>query len=236
MKDEFKNFLGFILHASSFILQFMDKIIVLIGAPGAGKGTQARLLQTRRNIPQISTGDMFRETKELKTALAEEIRRIMASGNLISDELTLEVVKDRVSRDDCKGTFILDGYPRTAVQAKQLEQISEELSKPVQAILIDIPTQKLEKRMTGRRSCPVCGEIYNIHFKQPKKDSFCDFHPDTELKHRADDYEDKVKVRLTAYEKNTAPLIDYYEKSDRLARVSGEGNLEEIYAELERIV
>lgn len=214
----------------------MDKIIVLIGAPGAGKGTQARLLQTRRGIPQISTGDMFREMKELKTPLAEEIREIMASGNLISDELTSKVVKDRVLREDCDGTFILDGYPRTAVQAKQLEKISEELNKPVQAILIDVPLENLEKRMTGRRSCPACGEIYNIYFKPPKNDNICDFHPDTELKHRADDYEDKVKVRLAAYEKNTAPLIDYYEKSNRLARISGEGGLEEIYVELEKIV
>ena len=214
----------------------MDKIIVLIGAPGAGKGTQARLLQTRRGIPQISTGDMFREMKELNTPLAQEIKEIMASGNLISDELTLEVVKERVSRDDCKGTFILDGYPRTAVQAKQLEQISEDLNKPVQAILVDVPLQQLEKRMTGRRSCPVCGEIYNIYFKSPKNDNVCDFHPDTELKHRADDYEDKVKVRLAAYQKNTAPLIEYYENSGRLARVSGEGDLEEIYAELEELV
>jgi adenylate kinase len=214
----------------------MDKIIVLIGAPGAGKGTQARLLQTRCGIPQISTGDMFREMKELSTPLAQEIKEIMASGNLISDELTLEVVKERVSRDDCKGTFILDGYPRTAVQAKQLEQISEDLDKPVQAILVDVPLEQLEKRMTGRRSCPVCGEIYNIYFKSPKNDNVCDFHPDTELKHRADDYEDKVKVRLAAYQKNTAPLIEYYENSDRLARVSGEGDLEEIYAELEKLV
>ncbi len=207
-----------------------------MGAPGAGKGTQARLLQTRRKIPQISTGDMFREMKELDTPLAKEIRQIMASGNLISDELTLEVVKERVSRDYCKGTFILDGYPRTEVQAKQLEQISENLNKPVQAILVDVPLEKLEMRMTGRRSCPVCGEIYNIHFKPPKNDNVCDFHPDTKLKHRTDDYEDKVKVRLATYEKNTAPLIDYYEKSDRLARVNGEGGLEEIYAELEKLV
>ena len=214
----------------------MDKIIVLIGAPGAGKGTQARLLQTRQGIPQISTGDMFREMKDLNTPLAQEIKEIMASGNLISDELTLKVVKERVSRNDCNGTFILDGYPRTAVQAKQLEQISKELNKPVQAILIDVPLEQLEKRMTGRRSCPICGEIYNIHFRSPKNDNVCDFHPDTELKHRADDYEDKVKVRLAAYEKNTAPLIEYYENSDRLARVNGEGESEEIYAELENLI
>ena len=185
---------------------------------------------------KFSTGDMFREMKDLDTPLAEEIRQIMASGNLISDELTLEVVKERVSREDCNGTFILDGYPRTEIQAKQLEKISEELGKPVVAILIDVPLDHLERRMTGRRSCPVCGEIYNIYFKSPKNDNVCDFHPDSVLKHRADDYEDKVKVRLTTYEKNTAPLIDYYEKSGRLKRVSGEGEMEEIYAELEGLV
>ena len=132
--------------------------------------------------------------------------------------------------------FILDGYPRTSIQAKQLEQISKDLNKPVQAILIDVPLDHLEKRMTGRRSCPVCGEIYNIFFKAPKVDNYCDFHPEVQLKHRADDYEDKVKVRLATYEKNTAPLINYYEKSNRLARVNGEGRLEEIYAELEKLI
>ena len=214
----------------------MSKIIVLIGAPGAGKGTQARLLQERRGIPQISTGDMFREMKNADTPLAREIQAILASGKLVSDDLTFQVVKERVSRDDCQGTYILDGYPRTAVQAAQLEELAEAQGKEIQAILVNVPLEDLEKRMTGRRSCPMCGEIYNIHYKPPQNNNICDFHPQTELTHRADDFEEKVKVRLATYEEQTKPLIDYYENSGRLKKVDGTGDVESIYSELEKLV
>lgn len=214
----------------------MSKIIVLIGAPGAGKGTQARLLEERRNTPQISTGDMFREMKNLDSPLAREVQAIMASGKLISDELTFQIVKDRTSRDDCRGTYILDGFPRTAVQAEMLEELALEQGKEISAILVDVPLGFLEKRMTGRRICPVCGEIYNIYFKPPKVDNVCDFHPEAELNHRADDTEEKVKVRLSTYEQQTKPLLDYYEKSGRLQKVDGTGDLETIYRELEKLI
>lgn len=214
----------------------MSKIIVLIGAPGAGKGTQARLLQERKGIPQISTGDLFREMKNSDTPLAKEVQEIMASGKLISDELTYEIVKDRTAREDCQGTYILDGYPRTAVQAEQLEELAKEQNKEIQAILVDIPLDDLEKRMTGRRSCPVCGEIYNIYFKPPKVEGFCDYHPEAALTHRADDTEEKVKVRLATYDELTKPLLDYYEKTDRLKKINGDQAPEEIYTELEKLV
>lgn len=211
----------------------MSKIIVLIGAPGAGKGTQARLLEERKNIPQISTGDMFREMKNLNSPLAREVQEVMNSGKLISDELTFQIVKDRTSREG--GTYILDGFPRTAVQAKMLEVLALEQGKEISAILVDVPLENLEKRMTGRRSCPVCGEIYNVYFKPPKNDNVCDFHPEAQLKHRADDTEEKVKIRLLTYEQQTKPLIDYYEKSGRLKRVDGTGELEAIYQKLEKL-
>ncbi|MGI8494880.1 MAG: adenylate kinase [Pyrinomonadaceae bacterium] len=214
----------------------MSKIIVLIGAPGAGKGTQARLLQERRDIPQISTGDMFREMKNADTPLAREIQAVMASGKLISDDLTFQVVKERTDREDCAGTYILDGYPRTAVQAEQLEELAKEQGKTINAILVDIPLDHLEKRMTGRRSCPVCGEIYNIYFKPPMSDNVCDLHPETTLTHRADDTEEKVKVRLATYEEQTKPLLDYYEKSGRLKKVDGNQEVEEIYSRLEKLI
>ena len=214
----------------------MSKIIVLIGAPGAGKGTQARLLQERRGIPQISTGDMFREMKSADTPLGKEVQAIMASGKLVSDELTLQIVKDRTSRDDCRGTYILDGYPRTAVQAGQLEELAKEQGKEIQAIEVDVPRDELTKRLTGRRSCPVCGEIYNIYSKPPKHDNVCDLHPDARLEHRADDAEEKVKVRLATYDELTQPLLEYYERSGRLKKINGTGEVEDIYAELNKLV
>jgi adenylate kinase len=214
----------------------MGKIIILIGAPGVGKGTQARLLQERRGIPQISTGDMFREMKKADTPLAREVQEIMASGKLISDELTFQIVKDRTSRGDCRKIYILDGYPRTAVQAEQLEELASEQGKEIEAIEVDIPREELMKRLTGRLSCPVCGEIYNIYSKPPKVDNACDFHPDTQLTHRADDNEESVATRLATYDELTEPLLSYYEKTGRLKKISGEGSLEEIYSQLEKMI
>jgi adenylate kinase len=214
----------------------MDKIIVLIGAPGAGKGTQAKLLQERKNIPQISTGDMFRALAKADTPLAQEIKAIQAAGNLVPDELTVKMVEERTSADDCKGTYLLDGFPRTAPQAEKLESLAEKQGKAIEAILVDVPVDQLEKRMTGRRNCPVGGEIYNVYFAPPKVEGFCDQHPDVALEQRSDDREEKVKVRLANYEKDTAPLIDYYEKSGRLQRIDGTRGVEDIYAELEKLV
>jgi adenylate kinase len=214
----------------------MNKIIVLIGAPGAGKGTQARLLQERRGIPQISTGDMFREMKVLETPLAREVQEIMASGKLISDDITYKIVQDRTSRDDCRNGYILDGYPRTPVQAEQLENLAAEQTKVIQAIEVDIPREELFRRLTGRRSCPVCGEIYNIYSKPPKVEGRCDLHPDSGLVHRADDNEESVSTRLATYDELTKPLLDYYQKTARLQKVDGRGEVEQIYTELDKLI
>lgn len=214
----------------------MDKIIILIGAPGAGKGTQARLLDERKGIPQISTGDMFREMKKADTPLAREVQETMASGKLISDDLTYKIVRERTSKPDTAGTYVLDGYPRTAVQAEQLEQLAVEQGKEIQAIEVDVPQDELFKRLTGRRSCPVCGEIYNIYSRPAKNDGFCDDHPDAKLDHRADDNEESVRTRLDTYKTNTEPLLAYYERSGRLMKVDGTGEVEDIYSELEKLV
>jgi len=214
----------------------MGKIIVLIGAPGAGKGTQARLLQERLGIPQISTGDMFREMKTLDTPLAREVQEIMASGKLISDDITYKIVKDRTSREDCRNGYILDGYPRTAVQAAQLEELANEQGFEIRAIEVDVPRDELMKRLTGRRSCPICGEIYNVYSKPPKSDNVCDFHPETQLTHRADDNEESVSTRLATYDEQTKPLLDFYENSGRLNKVDGTGELEQIYLQLSKLV
>ncbi|MFN6964982.1 MAG: adenylate kinase [Pyrinomonadaceae bacterium] len=214
----------------------MAKIIVLIGAPGAGKGTQARLLQERRGIPQISTGDMFREMKTLDTPLAREVQAIMAAGQLISDDITYRIVRERTSKPDAAGTYVLDGYPRTAVQAEQLEELAREQDKTIQAIEVDVPEDELFRRLTGRRTCPECGEIYNVYSKPPKSDGVCDLHPDAVLMHRADDYEDTVRTRLETYRSQTAPLLDYYARTGRLEKVSGTGAVEDIYRDIERLV
>ncbi len=214
----------------------MNKIIVLMGAPGAGKGTQARLLQERHGLPQISTGDIFRAMKDAQTPLAEEVRAIMNSGKLVPDEVTIRVVQERTSRDDCKNGYILDGFPRTTVQAAMLEKLAAEQDKKILAIVVDVPFEVLEKRMTGRRICPVCKEIYNIYFKPPKNDNVCDLHPEAQLEHRSDDTVEKAKVRLETYEQQTRPLLDYYQKTNRLHRVDGTREPETIYPDVERIV
>jgi adenylate kinase len=214
----------------------MAKIIVLMGAPGAGKGTQARLLQERLGLPQISTGDIFRALGQTKTPLAEEVRAIQQSGRLIPDDLVIRVVEDRTAQNDCRDGFTLDGFPRTAAQAEMLEGLAGRQGKTLAAILIDVRQDSLEKRMTGRRSCPVCGEIYNIYFRPPKSDNVCDCHSDAQLIHRADDRPEKVRVRLETYARETAPLLEYYERTGRLHRVNGTQAPEAIYAAIEQIV
>lgn len=179
---------------------------------------------------------MFREMKTLDTPLAREVQEIMASGKLISDDITYRIVKERTSRDDSKGGYILDGYPRTAVQAAQLEALAKEQGLEIQAIEVDVPRDELMRRLTGRRSCPVCGEIYNVYSKPPKTDKVCDLHPDTQLTHRADDNEGSVATRLATYDEQTKPLIDYYQNSGRLEKVDGTRDVETIYGHIDGLI
>jgi adenylate kinase len=214
----------------------MSKIIVLMGAPGAGKGTQARLLQERLHLPQISTGDIFRALKNAQTPLAQELRSIMEQGQLVPDELTIRLVKERTAQDDCRNGYILDGFPRTPAQAASLEKLAIEQGKHIVAVLIDVPRDMLEQRMTGRRNCPVCGEIYNVYFKPPKHDNTCDFHPQAQLVQRADDNVETVKARLATYEEQTRPLVEYYKSANLLNIVDGTREPVAIYNDIERIV
>ncbi len=206
-----------------------SKIIVLMGAPGAGKGTQARLIQERLGLPQISTGDM------LRALAADDIHTTQASGRLISDAVVIDLVRQRTAVADCLNGYVLDGFPRTLVQAEMLDQMAAAESKPLKAILIDVATSVLEKRLTGRRNCPVGNEIFNIYFKPPRTDSVCDEHG-VALRQRADDTIDKVQIRLETYEKQTAPVIDYYKQSGRLEIVDGDQETETIYSDLEKIL
>jgi len=214
----------------------MSKIIVLMGAPGAGKGTQARLLQERLHLPQISTGDIFRSLKSAQTALAQEVREIMERGQLVPDDLTIQLVKERTAKDDARDGYILDGFLRTPAQADSLERLAAEQGKQIVAIQIDVPYDLLEKRMTGRRNCPVCNEIYNIYFKPPRHDNVCDFHPEAQLVHRADDNSETVRHRLATYEELTRPLLDFYGATGLLRIVDGNRDAQSIYRDIEQIV
>ena len=214
----------------------MSKIIVLMGAPGAGKGTQARLLQERLSLPQISTGDMFRALMKTETPLAEELRPLLTQGKLVPDELTMRVVRERTAQADCRSGYILDGFPRTPAQAEMLEGLAAEQGHALLAVMVDVPYDILEKRMTGRRSCPVCGEIYNVYFKPPAHDEVCDLHPEAPLVRRADDNAETARDRIATFERDTRPLIDFYEKSGRLSRVDGARDTEAIYADVAKAV
>ncbi|HEX9544604.1 MAG TPA: adenylate kinase [Pyrinomonadaceae bacterium] len=214
----------------------MPKIIVLMGAPGAGKGTQARLLHERLHLPQVSTGDMFRALKEAQTPLADEVRVLMAAGQLVPDDVTIRVVRERTARDDCRNGYILDGFPRTPAQARMLDELAVEQGNTIQAIELRVPRELLAKRMTGRRNCPICGEIYNIYFRPPRVDNVCDLHPQARLVHRADDTPGTVEARLTTYEEQTRPLLDYYQAANLLFVVDGTREPEEIYRDIEQVV
>ena len=214
----------------------MPKVIVLMGAPGAGKGTQARLLQERLNLPQISTGDILRARAQEQDQLAEEIRRVQAAGKLASDDLVIRVVRDRTARPDCANGYVLDGFPRTPAQADMLERLAYQQGHEILAIVVDLPCELLERRATGRRSCPICGEIYNIYFKPPRIEGRCDLHPQAVLIQRSDDTAEKIKVRLATYNEQTKPLIDYYASSGRLHRVDGTKDQETIHHEIRNIL
>ena len=208
----------------------MSKIIVLMGAPGAGKGTQARLLQERLGLPQISTGDMLRSLE------AEDIHSTQTSGKLISDEVVIRLVRERTEQDDCKHGYVLDGFPRTPAQAEMLEKLAAAQGNDLIAILVDVPDDILEKRLMGRWNCPVCRETYNVYFKPPKSDNVCDHHPHTQLGQRSDDHPEKVHVRLQTYNNQTRPLLNYYSESGRRRTVDGNRELEAIYKDIEAIV
>src|ERR1051325_1137441 len=214
----------------------MSKIIVLMGAPGAGKGTQARLLQERLSLPQISTGDMFRALMKTETPLAEELRPLLTLGKLVPDELTIRVVRERTAQPDCRAGYILDGFPRTTAQAEMLEGLAAEQGHALLAVLVDVPYDVLEKRMTGRRNCPVCGEIYNVYFKPPAHDEVCGGPAEVNLADRADDNADTARDRVATFERDTRPLLDFYEKTGRLRRVDGNRDTEAIYADIEKAV
>lgn len=213
----------------------MSKIIVMIGAPGAGKGTQARLLSETYGYPQISTGDILREMAQEDTPEGRELRQIMASGRLVSDDVLADLIEKRTSRPDCQNGYILDGYPRTVNQAHQLEEMAAWQKKEVLLVRVMVPEDSLMRRLTGRRTCTACGEIYNIYSRPPKTDGICD-KDGAPLGQRADDTAETVRRRLTEYQKATAPLIDYYGQNGRLVEVDGHQPVAEVFEKLRSVI
>ncbi len=172
----------------------------------------------------------------LRAMAAEDIHSTQASGMLVSDDFVIEMVRERTARSDCRNGYVLDGFPRTLAQAEKLEELAVEQGKELKAILIDVPNGVLEQRLTGRRMCPVGNETYNIYFRPPRIENICDLHEGITLQQRPDDSLDKVHVRLETYNKQTAPVIDYYRRAGRLAVVNGDQDSEAIYSDLSEIL
>jgi adenylate kinase len=209
----------------------MSKILVIIGAPGAGKGTQSRLLSEKYGYPQISTGDILREMARADTELGRRIKETMAKGELVSDEILAEVILTRTSQPDCDDGYILDGYPRTLDQARLLGELALKQGKQVHLARIVVSEEALFKRLTGRRACPKCGEIYNIYSRPPEVEGVCDIDGEP-LTQRSDDTPEAVSRRFDEYRRSTAPLIDYYQQSGRLIELNGERPVSEIFDQL----
>jgi adenylate kinase len=210
--------------------------LILLGPPGAGKGTQAKKLYADFKIPQISTGDILREAARNGTELGKQAKPLMDAGKLVPDELVVGIVQERLKAPDCAGGFILDGFPRTIPQAEALDQALAKLGKKINAVVsLEVPEEKLVERISGRRSCPTDGSVYHVVQNPPKRPGFCD-RCNAGLIQRDDDKEDKVKERLAAFARQTAPLKAFYEKRSLLRTVDGVGSPEGIYAEIRKAV
>jgi len=213
----------------------MMKAIIFLGPPGAGKGTHAKEISSILNIPHISTGDIFREAIKNQTELGMRVKEFLDSGKLVPDELVWEVVKDRLDAEDCKNGFILDGFPRTILQAELLDKYLKEKNADLKVIYLDASDDLVIKRLSSRRVCKNCGAIYNLISMPPKKEGICDI-CGGELYQRSDDYPDVIKKRLETYYKETQPLIDYYKNRGLMYTISAEKDREEVLQEILKVV
>ncbi len=214
----------------------MAQILIFLGPPGAGKGTQARVVAAELGIPHISTGDILREAARKKTGLGLAAKAKMDKGELVPDDVISPIVEERLSQPDCREGAILDGFPRTIAQAQFLGGMLERtgLSEPI-VINIQVAKDSVIKRLTGRRTCQTCGEIYNVNMNPPRKGGVCD-KDGGRLIQRADDNESAIKIRLKAYERDTLPLIDYYRQKNALRQIDGNGEPEVITERLLSLV
>jgi adenylate kinase len=212
--------------------------LVLLGAPGSGKGTQAQRLRDDKGIPQVSSGDLLRDAVARGTDLGKRAKAAMDAGELVSDEIVLGLIRERVGRPDAAMGFILDGYPRNVAQAGALDKLLAELGQPIDAVvLMDVDSKALFQRLTGRRSCPKCGKVFNVYSSKSKLGDRCDNHAEGEapqLVQRADDREDVIENRLKVYESQTRPLVEHYKARGSLKVVNADQPVEQVYAEFVR--
>ena len=207
--------------------------LIFIGPPGSGKGTQAKRLAARYSVPHISTGDMLREAVADDTALGRQAAPIMAAGALVPDDLMIGIINDRLGKADAGRGFILDGFPRTVVQAEKLDGIVGNGSDPLRVLQLLVPDDVLVKRTVLRRSCPECGAIYHLESAPPKNDTVCD-RDGAALIHRPDDNEEAVRKRLEAFHRQTLPVATYYKAKSVLRTVDGVGPLDEVFERIEK--
>ena len=212
-------------------------ILILLGPPGAGKGTQARLIERDHGVVQLSTGDMLRELAGQDSALGREIKSVLDAGQLVSDDLIARMISARVSQDDCRRGFILDGFPRTLVQAHLLDEMLDKKGLRVDAVIqLAVDEDVLVDRITGRFTCSACGEGYHDRFKLPTVEGVCDVCGGTTFKRRSDDNEDTVRRRFAAYREQTAPILPYYEEKSLLREVDALRPIEAVSADIRAIL
>jgi len=210
--------------------------LIFLGPPGAGKGTQAKMLIERYGIPQISTGDILRAAVKEGTPMGKKAKEYMDAGKLVTDDIVIGIMEDRLKQDDCKKGFILDGFPRTVAQAIALDDMLKNLNMPLDKVLaLIVPDEELLTRLTGRRTCKSCNQMYHIVFDPPKKEGVCD-KCGGELYQRQDDNEETIKNRLAVYHSQTAPLLDFYSKKGILFEIDGKKNPDEIFKDIVKIL
>ncbi len=212
-------------------------IVILLGAPGTGKGTQAELLARSLSIPKLSTGEMVRAEIQSETTLGKRIQEINNSGQLVSDDIMIELVNTRLENSDCQNGFILDGFPRTLPQAEELEVILARFpNNQVFVINFDVEESVLVKRLSGRFTCKSCGTGYHVTFNRPSVEGVCDKCGSHEFIHRSDDNEEAVKIRLKVYQDKTAPLINYYKKREKLYVINGMQSIDAISENIKALI
>jgi adenylate kinase len=211
--------------------------LVLLGAPGSGKGTQAQRLEARHGVPQVSTGDLLREAVVAGTALGRAAKAVMDAGQLVDDRTMLGIIRERLARPDAGRGFILDGFPRTIVQADGLAALLAEIGRPLDAVVsFDIDPDVLRRRLSGRRSCRRCGRVFHLESNPPRDDDRCADGGPHDLFQRPDDNDGTVGERLAVYRERTQPLIDYYAKRGLLRRIDADGSLDDVEARLENAI